>query len=556
MEERLLDIIKNGKGAVKDLLEAEKQLGVWREKIEQVEGEIRYDNNLISLSTLSITLMERDIKAAASTSINEQVTMSLETDKVETAYETARQAIDNAKGRITQSELKQFDAGQFGATIQAQLPPDQADAVIARIRQLDGRIANFQRERSQNSEGGSGAPVDASKVKHEDVTLALTIYNLANIAPRRTTTLTIVAADVDAAYSAMLDQASKAGARVVSSNLNHPRPDQSNGTISLTAASDKADALLAALRSNGELLGQESNDNPDSQNVTDAKRGVIVQVISLASVQARQSETLGIASTDVPAAFGGILDALRATDARILASQLNQQDPTNQTATIVFDISRAARPSLDAVFEKLGEVFSRNITRSQDTANTLDSKVHCELTLQSADVLPARQTTTLAVEVADVQTSVETLLTSAASLGGREIDKDISQDQNGRSIAHVIVEVPLTQADALSDQVESWGHRRSKQVTHDAQAPTGRLARGRLEVTLADAASGLGGEETTWDAIRHGLAVSGQGLRWSVQMLVIGGCIVVPWILVIWVGWKLLKRRKASQTTATTPAIL
>ena len=32
MEERLLEIIKTGKGAVKDLLEAEKQLGVWRRR--------------------------------------------------------------------------------------------------------------------------------------------------------------------------------------------------------------------------------------------------------------------------------------------------------------------------------------------------------------------------------------------------------------------------------------------------------------------------------------------------------------------------------------------
>jgi ACT domain-containing protein len=550
MQDRLMDIVKNGKGAVKDLLEAEKQLGVWREKIEQVEGEMRYDNNLVSLSTLSITLMERDIKAAASTSITEQVTMSLETENVEKAYTATRDAIDAAKGRIIQSELKQFDAGQFGATIKAQLPPDQADAVIARIRQMDGRVANFQRERSQTDEGGAGAPLDPSKVKHENVTLALTIYNLANIAPRRTTSLVIVAANVDDVYAAVLDQANKAGARVVSSNLNHPKPDQANGTISLSSTSDKADALLANLRTNGELLGQESTDNPDTQNVTDAKRGIVVQVVSLASVQARQSETLGIASSDVPGAFTGILDALRLADARIIASQLNQQDPANQTATIVFDISRSARPGVNTTIDKLGEVFAQNITRSQDTANTLDSKIHCELTLQTADVLPARETTTLGVEVKDVQKSVEQLITSATELGGREIDKDISQDQNGRSVAHVIVEVPLSQADILSDQIESWGHRRSRQVNHNAQAPKGKLARGRLEVTLADAATGLGGEETTSDAIRNGLAVSGQGLRWSVQMLVIGGCIVLPWIAVLWVGWRLLKRRKNKRLAA------
>jgi hypothetical protein len=544
MQDRLLDIIKNGKGAVKDLLEAEKQLGVWREKIEQVEGELRYDNNLVSLSTLSISLIERDIKSAAFSSINEQVTIALETEKVEEAYNATREAIDNAKGRIIQSELKQYDAGQFGATIRAQLPPDAADAVIGRIRQLDGRIANFQRERNQSNEEGSAAPLDASKVKREDVTLSLTIYNLANIAPRRTTTLTLAAGSVEDAYAAILDQAAKAGARVVTSDLNRSRPDQSTGTITLSAPSEKADALLASVRGAGEMLAQENSDNPDTQNVTSAKRGLIVQLISVASVQARQSETLQLAAADVPGAFASILDALRAADARIIASQLNQQDPANKSATIAFDIPRIARPPIDGTIDKVGEIVARNITRSQDTANTLDSKIHVEMTLQSADTLPARETTTLGVEVPDVQKSVDDLVSVAGDLGGREIDKDISQDQNGRSVAHVIVEVPLDKADGLSERIESWGHRRSKEMSRNPQAPVGKLARGRLEVTLADAAVSFGGQETTWDAIHNGLSVSGQGLRWSMQMLVVGFCFVAPWAIALWIGWRIFRRGK------------
>lgn len=544
MEDRLLEIIKTGKGAVKDLLEAEKQLGIWREKIEHVEGELRYDNNLISLSTLSITLMERDIKSAAFSSINEQVTMALETEKVEEAYNAAREAIDNAKGRIVQSELKQYDAGQYGGTLRAQLPPDAADAVIGRLRQLDGRLANFQRQRSQSDQGGTAAPLDTSKVKHESVTLSLTIYNLANIAPRRTTTLTLAAGNVEEAYAAILDLASKGGARVVASNLNRSRPEQSSGAITLSAPSDKADALLAGLRGSGGLLSQETNENPDTQNVTTAKRGIIVQVISLASVQARQSESLQLASLDVPGAFGTILDALRVADARIIASQLNQQDPANKSATIVFDISRTARLPIDATIDKVGEIVSRNITRSQDTANTLESKIHCEMTLQSAEVLPARETTTLGMEVPDVQKSVNDVLGAVGELGGREIDKDISQDPNGRSLAHVIVEVPLDKAGALSERIERFGHRRAKQVARNPQAPQGKLARGRLELTLADTSASLGGEETTWDAIRHGLSVSGEGLRWSAQMVVVGICFVTPWLLAIWIAWRLFARRR------------
>src|SRR5262249_56539617 len=65
MEERLLKIIKEGKGEIKDLLLAEKELGVWRTKIEELEGELRYYSNLVALSTLAVNLVEKEIRTAA-----------------------------------------------------------------------------------------------------------------------------------------------------------------------------------------------------------------------------------------------------------------------------------------------------------------------------------------------------------------------------------------------------------------------------------------------------------------------------------------------------------
>ena len=98
MQDRLLDIIKTGKGQIKDLLEAEKQLGVWREKIEQIEGEKRYLDNQIALSTLVVELYERDIQTPSFASETELVNMSLETEKVDDAYEKARSAIEIGQG--------------------------------------------------------------------------------------------------------------------------------------------------------------------------------------------------------------------------------------------------------------------------------------------------------------------------------------------------------------------------------------------------------------------------------------------------------------------------
>jgi hypothetical protein len=77
MEERLLKIIKDGKGEIKDLLQAEKELGEWRTRIETMVGEINYYNNLIAHSTLTITLTEREIRAPHALVETERVEMGL-----------------------------------------------------------------------------------------------------------------------------------------------------------------------------------------------------------------------------------------------------------------------------------------------------------------------------------------------------------------------------------------------------------------------------------------------------------------------------------------------
>src|SRR5262249_8341684 len=106
MEERLLQIIKEGKGQIKELLEAGKELGVWRTKIEELEGELRYYSNLVALSTLTITLVEKDIRAAAGLTESERVQAGVEVEDVDKTYQAVLAAVFDAKGRVTKSELK------------------------------------------------------------------------------------------------------------------------------------------------------------------------------------------------------------------------------------------------------------------------------------------------------------------------------------------------------------------------------------------------------------------------------------------------------------------
>ena len=184
MEERLLKIIKDGKGEIRDLLAAEKEVGVWRTKIETLVGELRYYDSLISMSTLTITLAEKKIRSAYGVTEVERIEMGLEVEDVEKAHREAMVAIAEAKGRITKSQLKQLEAGQYHAVVEFQVEPGQAGPLRDRLKQL-GTVARLDVGRFQKTEGGTGPPIGAA-VERTETEFSVSIYNLANIAPRQT----------------------------------------------------------------------------------------------------------------------------------------------------------------------------------------------------------------------------------------------------------------------------------------------------------------------------------------------------------------------------------
>src|SRR5439155_733046 len=116
MEERLIDIIKKGKGEIKDLLLAERELGVWRTKLEEMEGEIRYYNNQVSLSTLTINLEEKEIRAAAAIVVTEHINMKIEADDVE-------KALRNTASSRTRSPWQRGTRGPVTSTSRTSAPP-------------------------------------------------------------------------------------------------------------------------------------------------------------------------------------------------------------------------------------------------------------------------------------------------------------------------------------------------------------------------------------------------------------------------------------------------
>jgi hypothetical protein len=654
MEERLLNIIKGGKGEIKDLLAAEKELGVYRSKIEKFEGEIRYYNNLVSFSTLSITSVERDIRKAAFASQTEQVNMGIESEDVEKARADALKAIDDAKGRVIESNLKKFDAGQLAATITAEVAPDASGPLIDRLRQL-GRMARLDIERKQTT--SDGAPVAAPqglRVEKKDTRFSISMYNLANIAPRQTTNMNVAVPSVEDAYRAIIETVRTKNGRVVTSSLNRQKPEQTTATISFEVPAADADATLAEIRRDREVMMLTVTENPDTNNVTAAKRGFSLQVFSMATVAPRETETMIVASRiRVADAFRNLLNELRKADARILQSQLSEQEKNNVGGILDFEISRTKeldvrqalgaagdlvsravnrssdtdqtvdskirlqvrmisfdrlvpresqsievasrdvagayrslasavnevngrvirselnvqeknnvsgiiefelrredRDKFQKALEAAGTLFSRAVNRAADNVNTVDSKIRMQVHLTHVDQLPARERTKMVVEVAEVDRATTSLIGTITAAGGRIIDTEQSKDNSGQIRSHIVADVPLSKAGEVRGQIRALGTDRINESSTNHQAPEGEVARAQFDVTLANADLIVGRDEGLGAAVKSALSTSVRGLLWSLQFIVIGLLMVLPWVLMIWGGWKLWKRSKTAPVTA------
>jgi hypothetical protein len=542
MQDRLLDLIHGGKGTIKDLLAAENELGVWRGKIEKAEGMIRYYNGQVALSTLTLTLSERDIQTPATAVETETADVGIEADDVEKARASALKAVDDAKGRIVEAELKRYDAGQLACRLVADVPPESAGAVIDQLKLL-GKVARLEVHRQQTTKDGTSAVAGDTPLHTErkPTRLLISIYNLANVAPRRTTNVNLAATDVESAYTALTSAAKSSGGRVVTSNLDRGDPVKATGSLTLEFPPDKFELAMTALHAQGDVLKLTLTENPDTQNSTEAKQGLTVQLVSLASVPARETMQQTIAAGDVPAAYQAVLSAISAAHARVQSAQLNEQDRQNITADLELELPRIAEADFDKAVAAAGGTIARTSSQSADAEGTVDSKIQLHLSITSSDHLAPRETTKLQVEVADVDKSAGDIQAAAFSAGGRVLEATVSKD-HGKGTARIVLDLPLEKTGDILQQTRGQGTVRGIDSSRDPQAPSGPMAHGQLFIEFDTPDAIVADQTSPWASVRQGLSTSVTGLLWSLQWVIVGLCLIGPWAGIGWIAWKVKAR--------------
>jgi hypothetical protein len=549
MEERFLAIIKNGKGEVKDLIAAERELGVWRTKIEEMEGEIRFYNNQVSLSTLTITAFEKEIRAAASMVITEKVTMKIEADDVEKSLQTALSAVTEAKGRVTKSDLQQHAAGQLEAILLFEVAPAAAGPVKDKLKTL-GIVTHHDAQRLQQAEGGSAPAGEAIKSRTNDVQFSVTLYNVANIKPRQEFVLQIAVADVAPEYHRLLDLVLQASGQVRVSQLDEKEKTNINAQLDFDVPSGKRELFDKQLAAIGDTVSRNTTRAGPGESATDRKVGYRLTLKSATSIPPRDTFTLLAYSLEVPAAYKKLQDAALAAKGNVRVTQLDEKDKQNVIAQLEFDVPIGSQAAIDKLLDEIGDVASRTTGRMQPNEIASDSKVGYKLTLRNQ--IPPRETIKLTVEVKDVDAALASFTTLARTLKGRSVPSASTQDAAGRLIAIQRFEVPLEVKDEFARKIKAAGITRNQETIPDFQAPESKLAVVHFYARLTNANPIVPSDEGLWPQIRTSLTYAFRLLSVSLMFVIVGISVLLPWALVLWIGVKLVRRmRGKSQATGT-----
>jgi hypothetical protein len=470
----------------------------------------------------------------------ETIILRIAASEVPAVYQKLRDAISKAKGHVVNANLDEKDRQNINAQIDFDVSrAGQADVQAALA--LAGETLSRQVNRVP----------DGDNVTDSKVLYRLVLIDADSIQPRESITTKIAAVDVRAAYEKLRETLAKAKSRVINAKLDEQDRRNIVAVLEFTFHRKDEGVLQIALTAAGETLARQVSRLPESPTLTDSKVLVRLELIQADALPPRETVTLRVAANDVPAAYESLRTAVNKAKGRISNALLSEEDRRNVKAFLVFDVPRNDEAAIQAVLNASGEALARKVERQQENAAVTDTKVGFKVELIAATTISPRETTTLALEVSDVSGTLRDFNSQVAEAQGRIVKTDVGQERNGQVIARVEFDVPLSATAGLVEKFRSAGQVRGHQVRRDPEAPEGKLALGRIVVTLSNADVLVPTDQGFWSQIRRGLGFSLRGLAISANFLIIGLLFVLPWALLVYAVVLLLRRMMKHQRLAT-----
>jgi hypothetical protein len=130
------------------------------------------------------------------------------------------------------------------------------------------------------------------------------------------------------------------------------------------------------------------------------------------------------------------------------------------------------------------------------------------------------------------------------------VGSEAANERTGRMTTRVIYDVPLAAAPMVIERIKKGGAVKAQQARNDLYASDGKLALARIEVTLANREAIVGKDDGLMPKVREGLSRSVTVLLFSLSWLIVGLCVVVPWGVVGYGGYRIVRRLSRSTPPA------
>lgn len=289
MEQRLIDILKTKSNKVADLLEVEKELGRVRAQIEEMQGSLKYLDAQVQFATVTITLAEKEMNEPAAFLLKRRAQLALFSTEVEKTFADVKAIVDGAKAQVSSSTLDRDSSGEATARLMLLIRPDEADALIDRIKGM-GRVQNYSEQTDRIAQGGSGMS-DKAKVERDKVELNITISRNEQEPALQTTSLRILTSGVNEKVVRLKENAANAGAEVRSSSFSRNPDGQEFANITLRVPLKNYNALLGSFDQLGKVkdITVSREDRRGTINEETAPADISIQVYSQANIVSDES---------------------------------------------------------------------------------------------------------------------------------------------------------------------------------------------------------------------------------------------------------------------------
>jgi anti-sigma factor RsiW len=282
MEQRLIDMLKTKTGKVSDLLQVEKELGRVREKIEKMQGELKYWDSQVQFATVTISLAEKDLEQAARYLLKERAQLALYTPEVEKIYSDLK-SLASQKVQITNAQLDRDNTGRVSARISMLIAPEESDGVITKAKAM-GRVENFQVQTERVAQGGEEMSENAT-TKRDKVELNISISRDEQEPALQQTSLRIRTSSADEKTKALRSLAEKQSGRVRSSTFSRDPDGREFANVTLRLPMKNYTVLMQSLDSLGKVenVSVQRQDRPDV-DLGSAPADLLIQVYSQGNI--------------------------------------------------------------------------------------------------------------------------------------------------------------------------------------------------------------------------------------------------------------------------------